>query len=1052
MRKLLPTKISIPAVDDIIIPRLRFNQKLDAIKSCPVTVITAGAGYGKTTAMIQYWRGKPETPCWYCLGPEDDTLYIFAIYLAGSLDRFYPGFSEWFCQRLATEKKIDWRFVLFLFLSGLNTCQTDRNTPVYLVIDDWQYIHDAGVVTFFDRLLANLPDSLHIMLLSREYVNLPVLERMRLRGKAKDLFPTDLLFSPDEIETLFQKAQLTHLDDKDIQVILKKTEGWAIVIKMLAAQWREDAGQYETYLQKKSLNLQRFFEYLSYDFFNRQSVELQDFMLKTSLVEYFDLDFCQNIIRSGSELKMLHVISQKGLLARQSAHGVYQYHSLFRDFLQQKAEEELSDKQELYQAFIQYYLKKNNYEWALHFCSLCQDWKRASDILSQVGRHWIVSGRQRLFQHYIQKVPVSYRKNPRIFISLGDMARLAGEYEKAVYWYQQSGYLFAAEKDAVGESESYRGLGEIYLDIIQPVEALRYLHQAYKALPEGQEEKKGELLYLMSENMINHGNSRQAERYLALRHRVVPFDHGDRNNLQARIWLRTGKIRNVCQLLQKENLDRFDRMPLSFRDSSLILSLCYSIQGDMDQALQYANKGIQYAQAIHSQFIAVIGYVRMGHALLLDYRHNKEICRQKYEKALALADTLSIERSKTEIYWGQSLMAALDGKWLEAERIGQHALSITQKGKDAWFAAILYLTLGMGAVFCNQAREGLPYLKKALSLYQKCRDTLGQTACFLYFSHCYQQLGLPKLFLQSYQQFLQYSHRYSYEFLLEKPSILGNLGPVTCETLRQYYQALQSVMENEESVNSVVTTFGGLAITSRGRQILSEDWTRKAAKMLFLLLISFYDQPMNRESLMTLLWPDADSRTSRNNFKVTLNCLLNILDPERMPRTSGTFIHKERTSLQFSTSEECYLDVRDFEQFVTRGRVLLAHHTAEGQALLQKGLALYKGDYLCGEVLNEPLLQKRDRLKLLALNGGTELANSYVNQKKYRQSIIWAEWILAIDPCWEEAYRILLISYGIQKDIAMVKQWYRRCCQVLNRELCMPVSEQTEELYRYFTQ
>ena len=132
--------------------------------------------------------------------------------------------------------------------------------------------------------------------------------------------------------------------------------------------------------------------------------------------------------------------------------------------------------------------------------------------------------------------------------------------------------------------------------------------------------------------------------------------------------------------------------------------------------------------------------------------------------------------------------------------------------------------------------------------------TLGQTACFLYFSHCYQQLGLPKLFLQSYQQFLQYSHRYSYEFLLEKPSILGNLGPVTCETLRQYYQALQSVMENEESVNSVVTTFGGLAITSRGRQILSEDWTRKAQLMQLLLLISFYDQPMNRESLMTLLW------------------------------------------------------------------------------------------------------------------------------------------------------------------------------------------------------
>ena len=203
---------------------------------------------------------------------------------------------------------------------------------------------------------------------------------------------------------------------------------------------------------------------------------------------------------------------------------------------------------------------------------------------------------------------------------------------------------------------------------------------------------------------------------------------------------------------------------------------------------------------------------------------------------------------------------------------------------------------------------------------------------------------------------------------------------------------------------------------------------------------------------MTLLWPDADGRTSRNNFKVTLNCLLNILDPDRMPRTSGTLIHKDRAILQFSTSGECYIDVRDFEQSVTRGRALLAHNPAEGQALLQKGLALYKGDYLCGEILNEPLLQKRDQLKLLALNGGTDLANSYLKQKRYGKAITWAEWILAIDSCWEEAYRILLTSYGAQKDIAMVKQWYQRCRQVLNRELCMSVSERTEEIYHRFMQ
>lgn len=1050
MRKILPTKISMPAVDDIIIPRLRFNQKLDGMKSCPVTVITAGAGYGKTTAMIQYWQGQAEPPGWYCLGPEDDTLYIFAIYLAGSLDRFYPGFNEWFCQRLANEKKIDWRFILFLFLSGLQAHPPDTDVPVYMVIDDWQYIHDTDVLKFFDRFMANLPVRLHIMLLSREYVSLPVLERMRLHGQAKDVFPTDLLFSPDEIKKLFQKSQLTHVQDKDIHAIFKKTEGWAIVIKMLAAQWCEDAGQYENYLQKKSLNLQRFFEYLSYDFFNRQPEELQNFMLKTSLVEYFDLDFCQNIIQSGSESKLLQDISQKGLLAKQSDHGVYQYHSLFRAFLQQKAEAELPDKRKLYQSFALYYLRKNNYEWALHFCILCTDWKRALDILARVGRHWMVSGRQRIFCHYIEKIPVPYRKDPRIFISLGDMARLAGEYEKAVYWYEQSNQLFAIEKNSVGESESCRGLGEIYLDIIQPVEAQRYLHQAYKALPEGQEEKKGELLYLMSENMINHGNSRLAERYLLLRHKVVPFDHGDRNNLQARIWLRTGKIRNVCQILQRDNLDRLDRAPVSFRDSSLILSLCYSIQGDMEQALQYADKAIQYAQAIHSRFIAVISYVRMGHALLLDYRHNKDICKQKYEKALELAEQLPIERGKTEIYWGQSLMASLDGNWSEAERIGRYALAITQKGKDAWFSAILYLTLGMGAVFSHCASKGLPYLEKALALYQKCRDTLGQTACFLYFSHSYQQLEKPGLFLNFYQKFVTYCRVYHYEFLMEKKSILGNLGNMSCDTLQSYHQMIRPAANTVTPLNSVITTFGGLSLMFQGRQILSGDWTRQSAKQLFLLLISFYDIPMSREKLMNILWPDADERTGRNNFKVTLNCLLNTLEPERRPRMPSTFIRKNKTSLQFTAFNDCHLDIRNFEELVKKGLQMLPQKTDEGQVLIREGLDLYKGEYLSGEILGEVLLQKRDQLKLLALNSGTRLAVSYLDQNRYEQAEKQAEWILTVDPCWEEGYRILLRSYGSQKDTVMVEKWYRNCCQVLERDLHMPISERTKNIYQKF--
>ena len=136
----------------------------------------------------------------------------------------------------------------------------------------------------------------------------------------------------------------------------------------------------------------------------------------------------------------------------------------------------------------------------------------------------------------------------------------------------------------------------------------------------------------------------------------------------------------------------------------------------------------------------------------------------------------------------------------------------------------------------------------------------------------------------------------------------------------------------------------------QGRQILSGDWTRQSAKQLFLLLISFYDIPMSREKLMNILWPDADERTGRNNFKVTLNCLLNTLEPERRPRMPSTFIRKNKTSLQFTAFNDCHLDIRNFEELVKTGRNMLPQKTDERQVLIREGLDLYKGEYLSGDI------------------------------------------------------------------------------------------------------
>lgn len=90
-------------------------------------------------------------------------------------------------------------------------------------------------------------------------------------------------------------------------------------------------------------------------------------------------------------------------------------------------------------------------------------------------------------------------------------------------------------------------------------------------------------------------------------------------------------------------------------------------------------------------FAQVIGQARLGHALLTEFKNNKQQCLQAYEQAQSLADKLQVPRGKTEIAWGRCLINGLEGQWAKAQQEGLYALSITEKGHDNWFTAELFV-------------------------------------------------------------------------------------------------------------------------------------------------------------------------------------------------------------------------------------------------------------------------------------------------------------------------------------------------------------------------
>lgn len=1061
MRDVLASKITKPTLDDKVIQRKKLAQKLERIRQYPVTVMTAGAGYGKTTTLVQHLASQSLPLGWYNLGPEDSSIYFFSIYLSAALDSLFPGLKDWYCDRLKQEDSLGWNILFFTFMLGIEQFDTDDKEG-FLVIDDWQNVQQESDITmFFDRFLASLPARIHVIILSRQYVNLPQVENRRMKGEALDFIPTDFLFTSAEIEEFLQLVTASPLAPQEVETVLEQTEGWVMVIKLLANQWQDAAGHMAADVGNSYNSMERFFEYLSHDIFSRQTPEIQRFLMLTSLVDTFDLAYCRTIAVPDPAINAGHLLGEvvkTGLFISRIGNNVYRYHSLFKEFLRLEAASHFPNLKATYKKIGSFYHQQNSIELALHFFLLAGEWQAAVDILASVCRHWVNSGRQKLVGEYLSKLPQAYQQNPQIYLALGDQERFSSAYGKAVYWYKQAERNFKEKQDLLGWSQSCHALGEVYLDIIQPNQAQQYLRQAYKLLPPDQDEEKGSLLYLMSENAINHGQSRRAERYLRLRHAVLPFNHTDKNNLQARIYLRTGRIGQVIRLLEeKTKSEDMARTPCSFRESSLILSLCYSYTGDTEKALKYAQSSIVFADKIQSPFVAAIGHVRTGHALLLDYRHTRELCHQAYDKALAMADEMGVDRGKTEIYEGQCLMEALDGNWTEAEQIGLKAIAITEKGHDEWFAAMMYHTLGMAAGLCQQYRLGEAYSRKALGLFEKCGDYFGQATCYWQLSYQYYHLQDGPAFLEAYGKLQDYCQRYHCEFLLQGKTFLGDLTGLTPAPFQEYEHILQTGLGTPPEAAGpalqpalYVKTLGGFKLLRQGQEITAQEWHRKAAKQLLFLLLTMRTLPVEKEKLMLFLWPDAEKKVAQGNFKVVLNELTKILEPDRKPRADSKFIIKQDASLQLVMNEDCQTDVALFEQYVSSGIRLARTNQEQAKGTLLTALSLYEGEYLAGEYLDDLSLRERDRLQLLALKGGERLAAIFVEQKDYEKALAWADWILNIDNCWEKAYQLKLQCYGERHDKALLERVYRQCGTVLENELGVEPSAETRNLYKKY--
>ncbi len=330
---LLKSKFYIPQVHPGQVSRARLIERLNAGLDCKLTLISAPAGFGKTTLLSEWAAmcGRPVT--WISLDRGDNDLGRFVAYFIGALQQIQPEIGSSVQGVLGSSRFGPPPPVVDTLLSELVNEIAEIPFPFILVLDDYHAIRDAGVHHAVTFILENQPNPMHTVIMSRVDPPWP-LARMRAHGDVSEVRTKDLRFTQAEADAFLCQTMKLCLGLEEVAILEERTEGWVAGLQMaaLSMQGRSDVQDFITAFAGSHHFIS---DFLIEEVLNQQPLEVRDFLLKTSILENMTYPLCDAVTGRKDSRAMLAQLDHANLflVGLDDEQRLYRYHHLFRDLL-----------------------------------------------------------------------------------------------------------------------------------------------------------------------------------------------------------------------------------------------------------------------------------------------------------------------------------------------------------------------------------------------------------------------------------------------------------------------------------------------------------------------------------------------------------------------------------------------------------------------------------------------------------------------------------------------------------------------------------------------
>lgn len=1079
----LRTKLLPPRPAPELLPRPRLTDRLLANLSYPLTLVTANAGSGKTTLVADFLRTHKRQFVWYQLDHTDADPSVFLGYLGFGIQQLVPGFGEAmfsYFQESAGELAQHPERAVDVFLNEV----LDRvESQLILVLDDYHHLgSDTGVHPVLDRLLAYLPDVLHVIIISREMPPLS-LGQLRTNSPLSNIDRSDLLFTDDETQELFRKVFDLELTSEQLAEYRERTHGWITALQLVrqvahrnVLSSRDGQAGVPDLVEVLRQSERDIFDYFAEEVFADEPEDVRKLLLEVSLLDRIELDTCASLYPGLNCSRVLPNLVRRNVfisVASDRRGEEYRLHPLFQSFLRRRLRSEIgrSGMAAEHQRCAAYFMGRQSWEQAVRHLLAAEDFDGAARLIAERGFDWISSGAFGSLASLADSLPqAAVEAHPRALAHRAEVARLRGEYESAHSLLRRAGSLLQERGDKEGEADALHSLATLARRQGDFELAFTYLDRAIGLSDQNSAVRtkcgntRGLCLVAMGEwtaaerefrAALQSAEERNDEHYIRLIAHNLGTPAGIRGDFgEALRWL--------GRMLRKE--PQGAPMPQE-AVAHLNMARCYLYRGDFTACEQHLDDALARCQLFNLVAVRAETFESYGNL----YRERGEIERavEYYERAARAYDEAGITLDRTEMFEERALLALQIGDFAVAQVQIDKLISWRPKEKDPRGFFTASLTRGRILTAHGEYERAGEELTRALDYFHNHNLYYYEAQASVAMALCNFRLGKEPEMIERLKRAIDLAARYDYEYWLKRqitkhPETFASeeaLELLPLDLREQVTAAPQlAVRDTPIKVTEIALTpppVTDLTINMLGpveilrdptRPLAPDAWPTRRARDILCFIVSRRHHRASKDTIIDTFWGETDFDVVEKNFHPTVSHIRKALNSNQ-PLKQNFLLYRDG-DYQLNSEFSYRIDSEEFDQLVSEGEnARRARQFEQCIAAYERALTLYRGEFMQGSyepwVEEQRTYYREQYLRLLEA-----LAGVAQTSEDWPRAMQLAQLIIREDQFREDIHCVLIKAHAAMGNRGAAKEHYEGLKRLLESELGVEPSLETKKLYQ----